>query len=144
MTGFTTRWPVRIERTALSGDCDGDGAVAYEVLARWLVDVATAVVDACDPIREELGREHSTIDYRQVRVAGDVAGPAEVEIVGGVTEVLPHSLTVAARFRPMHADGLANGSCIVRLVGEGGASLPITKEVRDALIAMAHGARFYG
>lgn len=144
MSGIVSRWPVLLHRSANSGSLDEDGAISSNVLGDWLVDLVGVVLAECPELQLELNEAGASPRLSEIAVTGSIRGAGRVTVGGGVTEVLPRSLTVAARFRAGEdtVDGVANGSCTVRFLTAEGTALQVSKTVRDAYVAAAHRASF--
>ena len=112
------------------------------VVEAWMRELVSAVLDESPAVRDELSQRGLSVIVGDMRLPPRVAGPGDVLIGGGVTEVGAESLTVSARFR-FADDGAASASCTVRLEADGGRTFPISKAVRDGLIASAHAARHF-
>jgi acyl-CoA thioesterase FadM len=73
-------------------------------------------------------------------------GPAEkVAVSAGIAEVHAESFTLNLRIRPAPADDdiVVNVRAKLRIVSDSGTVVPISTELRDAMISLEHDARHY-
>jgi hypothetical protein len=134
VSSIVTRWPVLVSLPVAAEDRDADGRLTVACVERFFADARRVYVGAC-----------RTLDGRELTVS-DVAvalGPAAVEVGEAsvsvsVVEVFDDRFTMHARVRPAEGDGIAAEARADVLPGG-----VVTRELRDELIAHAHGARHY-
>jgi len=134
MSSMVSRWPVLISATVTTDDVDGEGMLRAEAVERLFGQARDVYLASCRTLE---GRE---LEVRDVVVtASDTAvAPGQVTVSVSAVEVFPDRFTMNARIRPAAVEGIAaDAACSVAPDG------PVTDEIRDELIALAHAARHY-
>ena len=135
MSSMVSKWPVLVSLAVTAADADDDsGRLTSAAGERLFAAARDEYLAGCATLA---GR---TLEAKNVTiVAGDAPVEAgEVTVSVSVIELFPDRLTMALRVRSTGADGIVGeGTCDVLLGG------PLTDEIRDELIAHAHGARHY-
>lgn len=134
MSSIVTRWPVLVSLPVGEVDRDVDGRLTVACVERLFAQAREQYVGMCRTLD---GRESTVLE---VEVA---LGPAPVEVGEAsvsvsVVEVFEDRFTMHARVRPAEGDGIA-AEARADVVPGG----PVTREIRDELIAHAHGATHY-
>lgn len=134
MSSMVSRWPVLISATVSTDDVDGDGMLRAEAVERLFGEARDVYVATCRTLE---GREIEVLDV--VITAGDTpVEPGEVTVSVSVVEVFADRFTMNGRVRPAAGEGVAaDAACSVSPGG------PVTHEIRDELIALAHAASHY-
>ena len=134
MSTIVTRWPVLVSLPVGADDRDAAGRLTEACVERLFAQARQVYVGTC-----------RTLDGRQLTVPEVVVarGPAPVDVGEAsvsvsVVEVFEDRFTMHARVRPAEGDGIA-AEARADVVPGG----PVTREIRDELIAHAHEARHY-
>jgi hypothetical protein len=133
MSGMLSTWPVLVPLPVSGDDVDAEGRLT-----------APAVLGLFERVREVYLAGCTTLAGRAVEVAdvvvtpGVPVGAGEVLVSASVVEVFPDRFTMHVRVRPAEGEGIAaEGRCSILPGG------PVTDEIRDELIALAHAARHW-
>jgi acyl-CoA thioesterase FadM len=143
-----SRWPVLLERTVGPEDLDADGGVREEVVQGWVGAACSAFLDRCVGLAGMRERQCLRL-HREITKPPNaelLGRPAEVVVSAGATEILPDRFMVAVRIRPSGGDREMplNVVCSVRLEDPATQEVhPVSEELRDELIALAHAARHF-
>jgi hypothetical protein len=147
MSSFMTRWSVLVEHAVGPGDRDPGGTVSNAAVARWVDGTCAAYLQQCMTLQR---RRDDGLAIRTTPGAVPAAsslGPATVVVVSAsATEVFPDAFVVSVRLRSVvegDDSGIANATCTVTVVDEGGAVQAIDPVLRDELIALEHAARHF-
>jgi hypothetical protein len=148
MSGIMSRWPVLLEHGVTPDDVDTSGRIRGEVLEGWVVAARSAYLDRCVLLNQMLQRSGLHLRYgARALPRGDLLGrPTSVVISAGATEFLPETFTISVRLRPVGGDREIplNIACAVQLEDPAtGEIRPLTNDIRDELIALAHGAEHF-
>ena len=134
MSSFVSKWPVLVSLPVTADDRDVEGRLTPAAVERLFA-----------PVREAYLAECRTLDGRDLEVRDVVVslGSAavevgEVSVSAGVVEVFEDRFTMHARVRPAEGDAIA-AEVRADVLPQGG----VTREIRDELIAHAHGAAHY-
>ena len=143
-----SRWPVLLEHAVGPEDLDAEGRIRDDVVERWVDDVCAAYLEHCVVLAAALEREGLRVRSRTVKLPhGERLGhPTEVVVSAGATEILPESFTIAVRLRPFGGERevALNGARTIQLEDPAtGEVHPVTNDIRDELIALAHAARHF-
>jgi hypothetical protein len=148
MSGIMSRWPVLLEHRVTPGDFDHSGSIRDEVVERWIAGARSAYPDCCVLLKEVLQQQGLRLRHRTMgSPKGDRLGrPTSVVTSAGATEVHPEAFTISVRLRPFGGDRErpVNDVCTIQLEDPAtGEIQPLTNEIRDELIALAHAARHF-
>lgn len=143
-----SRWPVLLEHRVGPEDVDAEGAVRDEAVQRWVDGACSAYLGRCVVLARMLERDGLRLCRETTKLPrGALLGrPAEVVATAGATEILPDRFTVAVRVRPIGGDRETpfNAACSVHLEDPATQEVrPVTDDVRDELIALAHAASHF-
>jgi acyl-CoA thioesterase FadM len=142
-----SRWPVLEHHAVTSHDVTPDGIIADEALEAWLMHAREAYIAQNHELHAVLNAgAHLEPSLTAPAGACERLGPAsKVAVSAGVAEVHPDSFTLSLRVRPApsDADVSVNVRTQLRIVDGAGTTVPISTELRDAMIALEHDARHY-
>ena len=134
-----SKWPVLLELPVGADDADGDSRLTRAAGERLFAAARDAYLATC---RTYAG---DNVEVRDLTIvpghtpAPVPPGPGVVTVSVNVIEIFPDRFTMSMRVRAEGADGVvADGTCDVVPAGT-----LVTDEIRDELIAHAHGAQHY-
>ena len=133
MVGMLSRWPVVIPVSVGASDRDEQGVLTEAAILRMFEQARRVYLDEC-----------STVDAGSLEVtqAAVQRGPApasdEITISVSVVEVYDDRFTMNARLRSDDGGEIAGAARCSLMT-----SSPVTREMRDEFIAIAHAAQHY-
>ena len=134
MSSFVSKWPVLVSLPVTADDRDVEGRLTAAVAERLFAAAREAYLAECRTLD---GRDLEVRDV-VVSLGSAAVEVGEVSVSAGAVEVFDDRFTVHARVRPAEGDGIAaEARADVVPGGE------VTREIRDELIAHAHGAAHY-
>jgi acyl-CoA thioesterase FadM len=142
-----SRWPVLEHHDVTTHDVTADGIIRDDALEAWLMHARELYI-AQNHVLHALLAAGNHLEPSLTAPAGacERIGPAQqVAVSAGVAEVLPQSFTLSLRVRPAPADDdiAVNVRVPIRIVADDGSAVPISAELRDAMIELEHDARHY-
>jgi hypothetical protein len=133
MSGMLSTWPVLVPLPVAGDDVDGEGRLTAPAVLGLFAQVREVYLSSCTTL---VGRAVEVADV--VVTPGVPVGLGEVLVSASVVEVFPDRFTMHVRVRPAEGEGIAaEGRCSILPGG------PVTDEIRDELIALAHAARHW-
>ena len=147
-SSILTRWPVLQEHPVTAEDLDANGRLRDEAVERWTSAARLAYIGRCAALREIHERPALELRFRTITLpSAEVLGhPTSVVVTAHVTEILPTSLAMTVRIRPIVGgsqrtlDAAWVVSVVERLSGE---VLSIGDGIRADLIELERGAEHY-
>ena len=133
-----SKWPVRLELPVGADDADGDGRLTRAAGERLFTAARDAYLATCRTF------DGGAVEVKDLTIVpggtpAPVPEPGVVSVSVNVIEIFPDRFTMSMRVRAEGADGVvADGTCDVLPAGG-----LVTDEIRDELIAHAHGAQHY-
>ncbi len=142
-----SRWPVLEHHDVTAHDITRDGIITDDALESWLMHARELYI-AQNHVLHGLLASGNHLEPSLTAPAGacERLGPAEkVAVSAGIAEVQPESFTLNLRIRPAPADDdiVVNVRAKLRIVSDSGTLVPISAELRDAMISLEHDARHY-
>ena len=143
-----TRWPVATDHAVTPDDLDPNGDVTAAAVERWVAHACSTYFEQC-PVLERTrvaGGLELRVQDRPAPGRRTLPPSPAVCVTIGATEIFSTSFVIALRLRPVGGDSDAplNLTRRVELVDPvGGDAHAITDEIRDELIALEHGARYF-
>lgn len=141
-----SRWPVLEHHDVTSHDVTPEGIVADDVLESWLMHAREAYI-AQNHVLHALLNAGAHLEPSLTAPEGAcerIGRASKVAVSAGVAEVLPESFTLNLRVRPVDADDVAvTVRTPIQIVSDSGEVVPISTELRDAMIELEHDARHY-
>jgi hypothetical protein len=140
-----SKWPVLLHHDITGGDLDDDGSIRDEAVEGWITTACSAYLDRCGVLKTFLEQSGLRVRRRSAEPPkGTLLGrPAIVITSAGATEIHPTAFTISVRLRPVEGDRETplNHACEVWLEGpQTGEAVLLGDDIRDELIALAHGA----
>jgi hypothetical protein len=131
-SAMVSKWPVLLYLPVGSEDRDEEGRLTGEACARMFAAGRAEYFDLCRTID---GGAVTVLEAPAPRRTAAVDDQVSMSV--NVVELFPDRFTMTARIRPAEGEGIAADVVCTVSAGE------VTDEVRDELIAMAHGARHW-
>lgn len=127
-----SRWPILLEFPVTAADIEIDGRLTEEAAGQFFATGRAALFAECRTFDAGSVDIVEAVAARRLAVAGD-----QVTLSVSVTELFPDRFVMTGRIRSAGSDAVvADLRCAV-------SAGPVTDEVRDELIAIAHGARHW-
>jgi len=146
-SGIVTRWPVLQEHPVTSEDLDDTGRTRDEAVERWMSVARLAYIDRCPALRAVRERRELDLRFRATSTPRAVLGrPTDVVVTAHVTEIMPSSLVMAVRIRPIGGSDnrTLDATWVVAVVDRASGQVrTIGEEMRGDLIALERSAEYY-
>jgi hypothetical protein len=139
-------WAVARDVEVALDDRDNNGMLLAASIESWIATAVDDYLDACPAISAaaaalpgRVRRTGTTPD------PADLGHPKALGLSATISEVLPDRLILRVRLRPLEGDvdGPADAQCRIELIGSDGTARPVGNALRDEVIAVERGARFY-
>jgi acyl-CoA thioesterase FadM len=133
MVGMLSRWPVVIPVSVGAGDRGEDGVLTEAAIMKMFEQARAVYLDGCGTVHA------SDVEIAQAAVQrGPAAASDEITISVSVVEVYDDHFTMNARLRSDDGGEIAGAARCSLTTGS-----PVTREMRDEFIAIAHAAQHY-
>jgi hypothetical protein len=148
MSGMMTKWSIAQDRTVTDADVGRDGYLTDDTLSRWIDGAIDAYLNQCVRVRQTAFEQGLVLNHRLSRRPRPslLGQPAEVLVTASATEVRPEEFVISVRLRPIGADTdmPVNVTCRISLEHPAtGQPAELGTAIRDELIALEHGARYF-